>query len=109
VHATNKHFIYEVFIKLVEAEVFSTAKTTLFARKNGGFFMKHIYELIDEAKDLHEKIAEVWERDEELSASLVLGWIDHNTKLINALAEKLEELEERLDDLSEERKKKGLF
>jgi len=71
--------------------------------------MKEIYELIDEAKDLHKKIASVWDEDEELSASLVLGWIDHNTKLINAVAEKMEEIEERLDTMHEEGKKKGLF
>jgi len=71
--------------------------------------MKEIYELIDESKDLQKKIANVWDKDEELSASLVLGWIDHNTKLITALAEKLEEIEERLDALHEEAKKKGLF
>jgi uncharacterized protein Yka (UPF0111/DUF47 family) len=71
--------------------------------------MKEVYELIDESKDLHEKIAKVWEKDEELSASLVLGWIDHNTELIKAVAEKIEELEERLDTMHEEGKKKGLF
>jgi uncharacterized protein Yka (UPF0111/DUF47 family) len=71
--------------------------------------MKEVYEMIDESKDLHKKIANVWDKDEELSASLVLGWIDHNTKLITAVSEKLEELEERLDDLHEEATKKGFF
>ncbi|MEM5814653.1 MAG: hypothetical protein QXD77_02450, partial [Candidatus Aenigmatarchaeota archaeon] len=72
-------------------------------------WMKRVFELVEESKDLHEKIANVWEKDEELSASLVLGWIDHNTKLIEAVAEKLEELEERLDKMREEGAKKGLF
>jgi len=71
--------------------------------------MKEVYELIEESKDLHEKIKKVWDKDEELSVSLVLGWIDHNTKMISAVAEKLEEIEERMDDLHEETKKKGLF
>lgn len=71
--------------------------------------MEEIYDLIDEAKDLQKKIAGVWDKDEELSASLVLGWIEHNTKLITAVSEKLEEVEERLDKLHEEGKKKGLF
>jgi len=71
--------------------------------------MEEIYDLIDESKDLRKKIAGVWDKDEELSASLIIGWIDHNTKLIKAVAEKLEEVEERLDDLHEESKKKGLF
>lgn len=71
--------------------------------------MEEIYELIDDAKDLRKKIADVWDKDEELSASLVLGWIDHNTKLITAVAEKIEEIEERLDTMHDEGKKKGLF
>lgn len=71
--------------------------------------MEDIYDLIDESKDLRKKIADVWDKDEELSASLVIGWIDHNTKLVTAVAEKLEELEERLDTLHAEAKKKGLF
>jgi uncharacterized protein Yka (UPF0111/DUF47 family) len=71
--------------------------------------MEEIFGLIDEARELHGKIAATWNKKEELSASLVLGWIDHNTKLIEALAKKLEEVEERLDSLHEEGKKKGLF
>jgi|GEM_PF-6503732 len=71
--------------------------------------MEEIYDLIDDAKDLRKKIAGVWDKDEELSASLLIGWIDHNTKLLTAVAEKIEELEERLDDLHEEGQKKGIF
>lgn len=71
--------------------------------------MKYIYQLIDEAKDLHKKIAEAWNSKEELSSSLIVGWIDHNTKLIEELAKKVEELNERLSTHEEEKKKKGLF
>lgn len=71
--------------------------------------MKRIFELIDEAKDLHGKIAATWNEKEELSSSLIVGWIDHNTKLLTEVAKKCEELEERLDTMHAEAKKKGWF
>lgn len=71
--------------------------------------MKRIFELIDEAKDLHQKIAQTWDEKRELSSSLIIGWIDHNTKLITELAKKIEELQERLDTMHAECKKRGWF
>jgi len=71
--------------------------------------MKRIFELIDEAKELHKKISDTWAEKEELSSSLIVGWIDHNTKLLTELAKKVEELQERLDTMHAEAKKKGWF
>ncbi|MFQ6009682.1 MAG: hypothetical protein ACE5J7_00995 [Candidatus Aenigmatarchaeota archaeon] len=71
--------------------------------------MKKVFEIIDEIKDEHKKIAEAWDEKKEISQSLMIGWIDKNVKLMLELGKKIEELQERLDTLQAEGKKKGLF
>lgn len=59
--------------------------------------MAKIWELLDEAKEAHEKMREAWDERSELSESQVVGWIDQNLHILTALAQKVEELEERMN------------
>ena len=58
--------------------------------------MKKIWELLDEAKEAHEKMREAWDERGAVSESQMMGWIDQELHILTELARKVEELEERM-------------
>jgi len=58
--------------------------------------MKKTFELVDAAKEEHAKLQAALD-DSEVSPDLLAGWIGAELDLLEQLAKKVEEIEDRLD------------
>ena len=63
--------------------------------------MKHVFEILDEAKEMRNKIREAFQAG-DLNPQLLASWIDKSLELDEAEAKKLDELFERLVRLEDE-------
>jgi hypothetical protein len=57
--------------------------------------MKKIFELLDAAKEEHEKIQTALDELDEIPHSLLVGWIGAELNLITEIIKKLEEIRDR--------------
>ncbi|MEM2954448.1 MAG: hypothetical protein QW625_00645 [Candidatus Nanoarchaeia archaeon] len=68
--------------------------------------VKHTYEIIDYAKELKEKIHANFDEKKEVKWSEIINWIENTLDLQIDLAEKINEVLERLVRLEDEVRKK---
>ncbi|MEM4714411.1 MAG: hypothetical protein QXQ79_02635 [Candidatus Nanoarchaeia archaeon] len=68
--------------------------------------VKHTYEIIDYAKELKEKIHANFDEKKEVKWSEIINWIENALDLQIDLAEKINEVLERLVRLEDEVRKK---
>ncbi len=69
--------------------------------------MEHVFEILDQAKDLREKIRQTFKKGAEMNHPLIASWIDKSLELDEVVANKLDELFERLVRLEDEIRGKG--
>lgn len=69
--------------------------------------VKKLFEIIDDANDLREKIHKSVKTKKEVRYGEIAGWADKSLQLQADLAKKLDELFERFVRLEDEVRKKG--
>jgi len=63
--------------------------------------MRHVFEILDQAKEMRGKIRDAFQEG-DLNPQLLASWVDKALELDEAIAKKLDELFERLVRLEDE-------
>lgn len=59
--------------------------------------MKKVFELLNDAKEEHDKIQAALDETDEIPHSMLVGWIGAELDLLTEVIKRVEELEARLD------------